>query len=189
LPLAWTSASRKMLPRLSLKAREAAGQTLSSTAFLAAFLGGIFVLTSWAAPQETPTPEASIFEGTWTATVGRSSTLHGRWIGQAIPGDPRSAHGSWTLTGPQGKASLTGTWSARKTALGWRGSWSAKVATGRSSAGTWQADLPADPKSTLQDFLERLSEAEIAGTWRSSRLAGLWWLNGKARPASRHPAG
>ena len=142
-------------------------------------------LVSGAAPQGNDAQRNSTYSGTWTATVGESRTLYGRWIGQTIPDDPTSAHGSWTLTGPSGKTALTGTWTARKTANGWRGTWSAKAATGSGAAGTWKADLPPDPRSTLQDFLERLSNQEIAGTWRSSRLAGSWWLRGKIRPSTR----
>lgn len=173
---------------LSQGARGTRRQTLISTAFLATVPVGMFVLTSWAAPQETSAPGESIFSGTWTATVGKSRTLHGRWVGQAIPGDPHSAHGSWTLTGPQGKPVLAGTWSARKTAQGWRGNWSAKAATGPATGGTWRADLPADPESTLQDLLEKLSQEEIVGTWGSARMAGSWLLKGKARSAPRRSA-
>jgi hypothetical protein len=139
---------------------------------------------SGAAPQGTRAQHTSTYSGTWTATVGESQTMHGRWIGQTIPDDPASAHGSWTLTGPSGKTALTGTWSANKTAKGWHGTWSAKAATGPAAAGTWKADLPSDPQATLQDFFERLSNQEIAGTWRSRRLAGSWWLKGKISPTA-----
>ena len=150
---------------------------------------GVHVLLLWflasgAFPQPDRAQDPPAISGTWTATVGDSQTLRGRWIGQSLPHDSMSAHGSWTLTGPSGKTALTGTWSARKSAKGWQGTWSAKAVTGRGAAGTWEADLPSEPNVTIQDFLERLSKQEIAGTWRSGRLAGSWWLKGKARPSS-----
>ena len=188
MSLARTFPRREIAPRPIPKAREARGQALTPGAFLATLSIGMFVMASWAAPEEPSTPVESTFTGTWTATVGKSRTLHGRWVGQAIPGDPHSAHGSWTLTGRQGKSVLTGTWSARKTAQGWRGNWSAQASTGPTTGGTWRADLPADPESTLQDFLEKLSQEEIAGTWGSARLAGSWLLTGKARSAPRRSA-
>jgi len=183
--LAQTSLLREVVLRPPSKAQGAKGQGLTSIALSATLTMGMFVLTSGGAPQNTPGPENPTYSGTWTAAIGESRTLHGRWIGQAIPGDPSSAHGSWTLTAPQGKTVLTGTWSAHKTAQSWRGTWSAKTANGRNMTGNWQADLPADPKSTLGDMLERLSSEVITGTWRSGRLAGSWLLKGKARLSPR----
>ena len=119
------------------------------------------------------------FSGTWTATVGESRTLRGRWIGQMIPGEASAAHGSWTLTNAAGKTSMSGTWSARKSPRGWQGTWSAQVEKGGAAAGTWRADLAADPKATLQTLLELVAKEEIGGTWRGGRLAGSWWLRGK----------
>jgi hypothetical protein len=77
---------------------------------------------------------------------------------------------------------MKGTWSARKTVKGWHGTWSAEVAASPAAAGTWKADLTTDSQATLQDFFDRLSGQEIAGTWRSSRAAGSWLLKGRIRP-------
>ena len=117
--------------------------------------------------------------GGWTATVGTTRTMRGRWVGQMLPGDPNSAHGSWTLTSESGKTVMTGTWSARKTARGWQGTWSAQERGGRSAGGTWRAALPTASKGTLQSALELTLQEEITGTWQSGRLTGSWWLRGK----------
>ncbi len=123
--------------------------------------------------------ETATYSGTWTATVGESRTLRGRWIGQMIPGETFAAHGSWTLTNAAGKTAMSGTWSAKKSPRGWQGTWSAQVEKGGAAAGTWKADLAADPKATLQTMLELVAKEEIGGTWRGGRLAGSWWLKGK----------
>lgn len=140
---------------------------LMSVLVSAAVVGG-------ASAQEPPS-----FSGAWTATVGESRTLRGRWIGQMIPGEPSAAHGSWTLKNAAGKTAMSGTWSARKSPRGWHGTWSAQVEKGRAAAGTWKADLAPDPKATLQTLLELVAGEEIAGSWRSGRLQGFWWLTGK----------
>ncbi|MBI4166369.1 MAG: hypothetical protein HY508_11610 [Acidobacteria bacterium] len=154
----------------------------SSSAVLAVSMS-LLVLS--AAPQGNYAQHNSMYSGTWTATVGESQILHGRWIGQTIPDDPTSAHGSWTMTGPGGKTAMTGTWSARKTAKGWHGTWSAKAATGSAAAGTWNAALASDPQATLQEFFQRLSNQTVDGTWRSRRLEGSWRLKGKPNLSAR----
>ena len=151
-----------------------------------ALLAILMFLLGWNTASDAPRDQGtSTFSGTWTASLGDSRTLYGRWIGEAIPQDPSSAHGSWTLAGPSGKAALTGTWAAHKTPKGWQGTWSAQTAAGHTAAGTWKADLPANSKATLQAFLELLLNQAISGTWRSGRLSGAWWLESKARPSGR----
>lgn len=152
----------------------------------AAPLAILAYLLGWGATQDgIRAREASTYSGTWTATVGESRTLRGRWIGEAIPQEPLSAHGSWTLAGPSGKTALTGTWAAHKTAKGWQGTWSATTGAGRAAAGTWKAALPSSPRASLQEFMELLLNQAISGTWRSGRLSGSWWLESSKRPAAR----
>jgi hypothetical protein len=154
--------------------------------FFPALLAILMLSLGWNPAPDSPRDQGtSTYSGTWTASVGESRTLHGRWIGEVIPQDPSSAHGSWTLAGPSGKAALTGTWAAHKTPKGWHGTWSAKTAAGRTAAGTWKADLTSNSKATLQDFMELLLDQALSGTWRSGRLSGSWWLESKPRPRSR----
>jgi len=134
-------------------------------------------------------PEPAILSGEWTATVGAARTLRGKWIGQALPGEPEAVHGSWTLTNPAGKTVMTGMWAARKTSRGWQGTWSAEDRTERRASGTWRADANPDLKGTLQSMLELASRQELSGNWRSGGLRGHWWLKGKPSPAQRKPTG
>ncbi len=129
-----------------------------------------------ASPQQLP-----VFGGKWTATVGQDRTMRGRWIGQMLPGEPNSAHGSWTLTDKSGKTVMRGTWSARKLGDAWQGTWSAQSGAQRSAKGTWKADVAINPKDPLDSMME-LQEA--SGTWQSGRLGGYWWLQGK--PSTSH---
>ncbi len=137
------------------------------------------VLMAAVAARDARPQKPSTFSGAWTATVGESRTLRGRWIGQMIPGEASAAHGSWTLTNAAGKTAMSGTWSAQKSPRGWQGTWSAQIENGRAAAGSWKADLTADPTATLQSLLELAAREEIAGTWRGGRLTGSWWLKGK----------
>lgn len=125
--------------------------------------------------QELPT-----MSGTWTATIGQTRALRGKWVGQALPGEPNRAHGSWTLTGNSGKTVMSGSWAARKTSNGWEGTWSAQDRGGRFARGNWRADLPSNLKGTLQSMLEHCTKSEIAGTWRGGRKHGSWWLKGRS---------
>jgi hypothetical protein len=151
-----------------------------------ALLSILISLLGWNSASGFPRAEGTApYSGTWTASVGDSRILRGRWIGEAIPQDPSSAHGSWTLAGPSGKAALTGTWTAHKTRKGWEGAWSANTEAGRAASGTWKADLPANSKATLQDFLELLLNQSISGTWRSGGLSGGWRLENKPRPSGQ----
>ena len=133
--------------------------------------------------QEPPT-----FSGQWTATVGESRTFRGRWIGQAIPGQPEAAHGSWTLTHETGRTILRGTWAAQKSALGWHGTWRATDEVGRLFSGAWKADLERPLPGTFATLLELTAQKELSGSWRSGSLRGFWWLRGAApRPVEPPP--
>ena len=123
--------------------------------------------------------EPPVVSGEWTATTDDGRVMRGRWIGQAFPGDPDSAHGSWTFIVKSGKSTLSGTWSAHKTGKVWRGTWSAQPKAGKGVSGTWSATLPADSKGTFRGMLELTISQEVEGSWRSGRLSGSWWLRGK----------
>lgn len=135
-----------------------------------------------ALPQEPPT-----FSGQWTATVNKSLTFRGRWIGQAIPGQPEAAHGSWTLTNETGKTILRGTWEAQKSAPAWQGTWRATDEAGRILSGTWKGDLEMTRQATFETMLELTAQKELSGIWRSGSLRGFWWLRGPMRPADPPP--
>lgn len=127
-----------------------------------------------AAVQQHPT-----FGGTWTATVGQDRVLRGRWIGQMVPGEPDSAHGSWILVNKSGKTVTKGTWSARKVGREWRGTWSATDQAQRPAKGTWTAEIKINPQSPLDSMLELSVKEEVSGTWMSGRLSGFWWIEGE----------
>jgi len=95
------------------------------------------------------------------------------------PKTPNLAQGSWTLI-EGNRVLLRGTWAAEKERAGWRGAWSALVASSPPGAppmtGTWQANVKDSAGDTLSDMLERVAQAQIDGTWRSGRMAGTWSL-------------
>ena len=128
--------------------------------------------------------EEPVFRGEWVATAGPTRSFRGKWIGQALPGDPNSLHGSWTLTGGAGRAILSGTWSARKTEQGWRGTWSAQDQHGRALSGTWRADESNGLRS-LKQLLERTLKTEVSGSWRTRGREGHWWLKGFSPPRNQ----
>lgn len=121
--------------------------------------------------------------GEWVATAGSLQSLRGRWIGQALASDLDVIHGSWALTSEAGKTLLTGTWSARKTGLGWQGTWSARDRFRRTLSGTWKADEPGTRGKSLQQLLEQTLEKQMSGSWRRRGLQGHWWLKGSPQPA------
>jgi hypothetical protein len=134
---------------------------------------------------------APVLRGTWTATAGPKQMFRGAWSAQALPNRPNGVIGSWTILNDARQIMMEGTWSAEKSARGWQGTWSARVLTGRSSAGrssygapisgTWQTETPASNVQTFAELLQRTLEKEIAGSWRRGQLAGYWWLNGSLR--------
>ena len=136
------------------------------------------LLYSWAAAQE-PLP---VLHGTWTATVGPSQVLRGQWYTRLSPDSPNSATGSWTLTNQEEQRVMQGTWSARKSAQGWLGTWSAQTLDGRSRSGTWGAIIPDFTGKTLRDMLESTAQQEVPGSWRSGSYEGNWWLKGPPAP-------
>jgi hypothetical protein len=74
---------------------------------------------------------------------------------------------------------MEGTWAARKDKRGWRGSWSARVQTGRTFTGTWEAALGGNKSfkgKTFLDLFQHARSEQIAGSWRSGPMRGHWWL-------------
>lgn len=147
---------------------------------IALSLIGLVKVTALGA-QESP----AVYQGTWTASVGSGQFLRGAWAGQVSSRNPNTASGSWTLLNDAGEVVLQGTWSAQKNGRGWAGTWAARIANGRSFTGTWAADLDAFQGKTFADMLKRTTEKQVAGSWRSGRYQGYWWLNGSPAPRKR----
>lgn len=126
--------------------------------------------SSFARPRQA----APVFQGSWTATVGAGQVFRGMWSAQARTANFTS--GSWTLLNEAGDVTLQGTWSATKIRGAWQGSWSARPASGGSYSGSWAADLAEAAGKTLQDMLQKTAQKQVAGSWRSGRHQGNWWL-------------
>jgi hypothetical protein len=125
--------------------------------------------------------QSAVLQGTWTASVGSGGQVfRGTWSAQASPQAANSFEGSWALLGDSGQVAVQGTWSARKSPGAWHGTWSARAAGGGSYSGTWGADLDSSAGKTLQEMLKRTFEKPVAGSWRSGRYQGFWWLSGSA---------
>ena len=84
------------------------------------------LLASCAVAQPVPS-----LQGSWIATAGPSRFLRGRWSAQILPDTKNAANGSWALFSESNQVVLEGTWSARKSESGWRGTWSARIQKGR----------------------------------------------------------
>jgi hypothetical protein len=147
-------------------------------------LPAILMLTLCAFAQEPP----PAIRGTWTATAGPNQVFRGNWSAAFLSSTSNAAQGSWVLLNNANQVVLEGTWSAEKSARGWQGRWSARIATGRASprgssagrlvSGTWQAEMK-DPKTkSLAELLQRTLQDQITGSWRSGGLEGHWWLKG-----------
>ncbi len=142
-------------------------------------LAATLLLASCALAQPASTDlQEKVFRGSWIATAGPKEVFRGRWSGEALPNTPNAAQGSWTLLSDANRILLEGTWSARKSAQGWHGTWSARTARGQSFSGTWEAGLAGFSGKTLEEMLKRTAEKQISGSWRSGRLSGNWWLSG-----------
>lgn len=124
------------------------------------------------AAQQTP----RTFRGSWMATAG-AQNLRGKWTGQALPGRPNSARGTWELTSDSGASLMQGTWSAERQARAWQGTFVARTA-GRVFSGRWTAYLDGADTTTLQQMLQRAIEKEVTGAWDSGARFGTWWLGG-----------
>jgi hypothetical protein len=129
---------------------------------------------------------ARSMQGTFTAQVGKSKVLRGRWTAATTTANPNFAEGYWTLLNDFHQVSLEGSWTIRKTGNRWHGSWTAHIQNGASISGTWDADITGEKDSTLAGMLKRTIEKEVAGSWCSGRFAGFWWLDGE-KPKPRAP--
>ena len=149
----------------------------------------ILLCTSWSATssshQVLPREASPVFEGTWTATTGPTQVFRGTWSAQTSPQSPNSARGSWMLLNEASEIVLQGTWSMRKMNQGWQGSWTARVAKGQTFSGTWNADLADFSGKTIERMLVRTIEKEVAGSWRSGRHQGNWWLKGSRQRSDK----
>jgi hypothetical protein len=141
---------------------------------------GCFAVAGWAVCTVLLAQEAPVVHGEWTATAGPAGVYRGKWIGQALPGQPNALHGSWTLSGATERAVLSGTWSAQKAGRALQGTWSAQDQYGRAISGTWRASTPEVTGLSLQQMLELSLERTISGTWRSGRRGGNWWISGSS---------
>ena len=130
--------------------------------------------------------DSPVLQGSWVATAGESRTFRGRWIGQALPGQPDVLQGSWTLSDEFGKTQAWGTWSARRRGQTWAGTWSAQDQNRRQVSGTWKAEGGGTGGRNLQQLMERTLSTEVSGSWQSGRLQGYWWLKG-SQSSPRNP--
>jgi hypothetical protein len=130
------------------------------------------LLASCAVAQQSP----STLQGGWIATAGPSRFLRGSWFARVPPDAKNTASGSWRLLNESNQLVLEGTWSARKSASGWRGTWSARIQKGRTFSGTWDAAMEDFNGKTFEDMLKRTAEKQIGGSWHSGRAQGNWWL-------------
>ena len=128
-------------------------------------------------------PELEELRGSWRVTAG-SRVLQGTWTAAIDPKTPNVAQGTWTLI-EANRVRLQGTWAAEKVRAGWRGTWSARVASGRVGSppmtGTWQADIKDASLKTLVDMLQRTAQAQVDGTSGRGRVTGTWSLVGSPR--------
>jgi hypothetical protein len=129
-------------------------------------------------PQPGLGEEPQVFRGEWLATAEAGRSLKGRWIGQALPGQPSAMHGSWTLSASGGRTVLRGTWSARKEGRGWSGTWSAEDQNGKKLSGTWLADHEDSQGPNLEDLFRRTLTGRASGSWQARGRRGHWWLKG-----------
>ncbi len=135
---------------------------------------GLALVVLAAARGEDP----QVLRGEWVATAEPDRTYRGRWIGQALPGQPDALHGSWTLSGQGGRTILRGTWEARRTGRGWSGTWSAEDQTGRKLSGRWQSEAEGARGVGFEDLLKRTLSERISGSWQTRGRSGHWWLQG-----------
>jgi hypothetical protein len=121
-----------------------------------------------------------VFHGTWIATAG-PQVFHGSWSAQALPGEPDSVQGSWSMVNDTGDVVAQGTWSARRAKRGFQGKWSARAASGGTYNGSFEAHLPGFKGKTLQEMFAETELRQISGFWRTSGGArGAWYFKGPA---------
>lgn len=145
--------------------------------FASLMIAGL-LLASLAKAQDRPADSTKTSRGTWIATAGQSRTFRGRWWARVASATRNAASGSWTLLSDSNQIILEGTWSARKSAQGWQGTWSARVTRGAPFNGTWTSNTPDITAKTFEDLLQVTIAKQVAGSWKSGRMQGNWWLQG-----------
>ena len=112
--------------------------------------------------------------GTWAASSGSGQRLAGAWTAEAHP-ESGGATGTWALYDAAGKILMQGGWSASKSLKAWDGAWRASIAgrTGEYS-GTWTAQTPLKPETSLVQMLESALRAVVTGTWKAGGNSGSW---------------
>jgi len=129
-----------------------------------------------AAPPQT-------WSGSWSATTGDAGTAFGgTW--DATPGDdPDTAIGNWALLDPSGATLAAGTWSARKDDRVWRGSWQARLASGRIYSGTWRAQAELRSPGHFAELFEFAVTQAAGGVWHMGAAhSGGWSIRTSPRP-------
>lgn len=124
--------------------------------------------------------------GTWTGTLGQSRVFRGTWTAETSTRSPNAAHGTWTILAGDGELLAEGTWSARKSAAGWQGTWTARSGNRPPLRGNWRAGVSNPSVKTFAGLLESTAKKYVAGVWQSGHLGGNWWLQG-APPRNRKP--
>ena len=116
--------------------------------------------------------------GTWTAT-GAGQTLSGAWTAQPHT-EPNTMWGKWSLRDPYGREMAGGSWSARKVAKAWRGSFQAQVVGGSAVSGNWTARVGKGADASFTELFESAMKAAVSGSWHRGRRAGAWSIRAYA---------
>ena len=136
---------------------------------------GVILCSCTLAQEASP-----VLAGSWTATAGLHKIFRGTWSGQPSSQNPNAARGSWTLLNEADEVLLEGSWSAQKTGQSWQGTWTARPMKGQSLSGTWTADGANLNSKSFAEMLKSTATKEVAGSWRSGRYQGNWWLKGSS---------
>ena len=133
------------------------------------------LMTATMAGAAGPRP---VVQAVWVAQSG-TTMFHGNVSAQALPTSGNALVGSWTLANEDWAVMMQGTWSGKKSARGWTGTWQAQVATGAAPS-TERGRPSRRPASKAR--LSRISSArsatfQISGYWKSrGGTSGAWWL-------------
>ena len=141
-------------------------------------IGAVALVVTAAGICEARQGATPTFSGSWLASTGGDRYFRGVWAGELSGANRNAAVGSWTLLSDSGETIMQGTWSVRKTAKEWTGTWTARTARGETFSGSWSADLAAFAGKTLEEMLKRTQEKQVAGGWKSGGYQGYWWLEG-----------
>jgi hypothetical protein len=139
--------------------------------------GKIAILTAVLAlcPASFGQRASPVLQGAFTASAG-PALYRGKWSARISSATPNAAGGGWILMNEHGDVVLQGTWSARKSAQGWQGTWHARVLRGRAYAGSWTASQPGPNSRSFGDMLQAAMKGAVSGAWRSSGFGGGWRL-------------